>query len=87
MVSLCRSGWAAERIQQRNKDEGVLACKVKRWRKGAKQIGREGKRRRQSVHDLANRGQYHSAAGSQRGGGGDEVRIAQLDVRQREGWW
>lgn len=47
MVSLCRSGWVAERIQQRKKDEGVLACEVMRWRKGAKQIGREGKRRRQ----------------------------------------
>lgn len=47
MVSLCRSGWVAERIQQRKKDEGVLACEVMRWRKGAKQIGREGKRGRQ----------------------------------------
>lgn len=44
--------------------------------------GREGDK---SVPDLANRGQYHSVAGSQRGGG-DEVRIAQDRGRGGDGW-
>lgn len=45
--------------------------------------GREGDK---SVLDLANRGQYHSVAGSQREGGGGEVRIAQDRGKGGDGW-